>query len=101
MFLTRRLHNPDVLAQEKIPGGKLVCVEVEADGATVARLRITGDFFLHPEEAIGRLEGSLSGIRLEISEAEAESILAQALGDAQLIGVSCHDLARLFRKAVG
>ena len=88
-------------AEEKIPGGKLVCVEVTASGGNVGSLRITGDFFLHPEDAIARLESALVGGPLTISEADAESKLASALGNAQLIGVSCQDIARLFRRAVG
>jgi lipoate---protein ligase len=90
-----------VKAEEKIPGGKLVCVEVEAEGGKAARIRITGDFFLHPEDAISKLESALAGEPLSIGEAGAESKLVAALGNAQLIGVSCSDLARLFRRAVG
>jgi lipoate-protein ligase A len=88
-------------AEEKISGGKLVCVEVIASGGTIGSLRITGDFFLHPEEAISKLESALADEPLSIGEAEAESKLNAALGNAQLIGVSCKDLARLFRRAVG
>ena len=90
-----------VKAEEKISGGKLICVEVLQDGGAISRLRITGDFFLHPEEAIERLENALAGRPLRISEAEAESLLKEALGEAQLIGASCHDIARLARKAIG
>ncbi len=89
-----------VKAEEKIAGGKLVCVEVVAEEDKVAMVRITGDFFLHPEEAIEGLERCLQGSQLSISEAQARKMLEQGLGNAQLIGVSCADLARLFRKAV-
>jgi lipoate---protein ligase len=95
------LRHAVVKAEEKISNGKLVCVEVLAEGGRISRLRITGDFFLHPEEAIGLLEGALSGQPLSIAQIEAESLLISALGDAQLIGASPADLARLIRKAVG
>jgi lipoate-protein ligase A len=86
--------------QEKIPGGKLVCIEVTASGDKVRKLKITGDFFLHPEDAIEKLEGALSGSPLSLGEADAAARFASALGEAVLVGVTPRDLARLFRKAV-
>lgn len=86
--------------QEKVPGGKLVCVEVWAEGGTVSRAKITGDFFLHPEDGIDALESSLAGLSLSADEATVSSRLEKALGDSVLIGADCHDLARIFRKAV-
>jgi lipoate-protein ligase A len=87
--------------EEKIPNGKLVCIEVWPDGAQVARVKITGDFFLHPEESITLLEDSLRGMPLSAGEGEVGAKLGAALRDSQLIGVSIADLARMFRKAVG
>ncbi len=87
--------------EEKIPGGKLVCVEVQAVGGRVSQVRITGDFFLHPEEAIDALENALVNAPLSIPEAEAAERLSAALGGALLIGATCGDLARIFKKAVG
>ncbi|MFH0884094.1 MAG: lipoate protein ligase C-terminal domain-containing protein [Candidatus Micrarchaeota archaeon] len=86
--------------EEKVPGGKLVCVEVWAEGSKVKKVKITGDFFLHPEDAIDPLERALAGSPLSIDEAEVAARFAKALGDAQLIGASCDDLARIFAKAV-
>ena len=86
--------------EEKISGGKLVCVEVSADGETVAKVRISGDFFLHPEEKIAEIERSFEGIPLSSGEAEILARLEAALGAAELVGVSAGDLARMFRKAV-
>ena len=88
-------------SQEKIPGGKLVAIEVWASGGAVSRAKITGDFFLHPEEAIERAEDSLVGIPLPAQETEVAGRLRAALGDAQLLGASPEDFARLFMKAVG
>ncbi|NYZ74367.1 biotin--protein ligase [Candidatus Micrarchaeota archaeon] len=87
-------------AEEKVKGGKLVCIELLAEGSTVASVKITGDFFLHPEDAIDSLERSLMGVDLASGESEIAARLKKALGDSQLIGASPDDLARLFRKAV-
>jgi len=92
-------------AEEKVKGGKLICIEVVPKDGKVAKARITGDFFLHPEDTIDSLERSLEGVDLERArlpggESEMAARLKTALGSSQLIGASPEDLARLFRKAV-
>jgi lipoate-protein ligase A len=92
-----------VKAEEKISGGKLVCVEVWADGdRLVSRVRISGDFFLHPEDAIDALESSLVGLPLGSDPKRIEDAIRDSLGKqgAVFIGVAPSDLARLFIKAV-
>jgi hypothetical protein len=49
----------------KVPGGKLIAAEAEAEGGRIVRVKITGDFFMHPEEAIEELEVSLTGVLRE------------------------------------
>ncbi|MCI0503478.1 hypothetical protein L0Y65_02085 [Candidatus Micrarchaeota archaeon] len=89
-----------MMAQEKISGGKLVCIEAHAAGGKAARVKITGDFFLHPEDRISSLEAALVGVPLDMGEGELETRLQDALGDGILIGATCRDLARIFCKAV-
>jgi lipoate-protein ligase A len=89
-----------VRCEEKIPGGKLIAVEVWASGSVVSRAKITGDFFLHPEEAISRIEAALMGIPLSAPEDEVAARIRAALGGSRLIGASADDFARLFVRAV-
>ena len=51
----------------KVQGGKLIRVECDLHERSnvVMRIIITGDFFLHPEEAIEELESSLLMMRAE------------------------------------
>ena len=89
--------------EEKIAGGKLVCIEVwSADSSTADAVRISGDFFLHPEDSIRDIEDSLVGLPLSSDESAIESTIAKSLQkrDASLVGVSAKDLARLFARAV-
>ncbi len=86
--------------EEKVPGGKLVCLELWQEGGRITRALISGDFFLHPEERISDLESSLAGLPLSASEGEIASRLKAALGGALLIGFSPEDIARMFRRAV-
>ena len=86
--------------EEKVPEGKLVCFSVEAENGSVTEVKITGDFFLHPEETIEKIEHSLEGIPLDIDESEVASRIRTSLEDAQLIGATAEDMARIFKKAV-
>jgi lipoate-protein ligase A len=86
--------------EEKIPGGKMLAVEAELSGPTITNVRITGDFFLHPEEALIKVEGALCGISAESSEAEIAAIAEKSLEGAQLIGASASDIARILKRAV-
>jgi lipoate-protein ligase A len=43
----------------KIPEGKLVKIELEEEDGKIKKIKITGDFFMHPEEMIGTLEKNL------------------------------------------
>lgn len=36
----------------KVPGGKLVVVDVDTDGDTITNVKISGDFFIEPDEAV-------------------------------------------------
>ena len=86
--------------QEKIPNGKLVSVEVWVGDERVEKVRITGDFFLHPEEKIDEIERSLEGLPVSSDDAEVRAKIEAALENAELVGVSAEDLARIFRRAV-
>jgi lipoate-protein ligase A len=86
--------------EEKVPNGKLVCFSVEVEDGRVTSVRITGDFFLHPEDSIEKVEESLRGVPAEIDESDAASRIRDALGSAKLIGATPEDFARIFKKAI-
>ena len=88
-----------MMVQEKVPGGKLVCVEVESSGKRIEKIKITGDFFLHPEDTIEKIERSLLG---KGPDDDLAGLIARILSEnnAQLIGATADDLERLVRKAM-
>jgi lipoate-protein ligase A len=55
--------------------GKLLRIDLEYDANTIQSIRITGDFFLYPEEGIERLQTQLVGAPLEKEK------LAQRIGE--------------------
>lgn len=88
--------------EEKIANGKLVSFEVWAEDGKVTDVRITGDFFLHPEDALHGLEAALKGIPLSTGEAEVAHLISSFLkaANATLIGATAEDFARIFARAV-
>jgi lipoate-protein ligase A len=51
-------------ADYKAPGGKLVRVRLKEEHGLIRSVRITGDFFLVPEESLGTLEKIMEDIPL-------------------------------------
>lgn len=49
----------------KVPNGKLLKVFLEDAGGKITSVKITGDFFMHPEENIEDLEQALIGCELK------------------------------------
>ncbi|NEE28395.1 lipoate--protein ligase family protein, partial [Streptomyces sp. SID7982] len=45
----------------KVPGGKLVVVDLEVAGGALRSVRVAGDFFLEPDEAILAIDAALEG----------------------------------------
>ncbi|MFE1347593.1 biotin/lipoate A/B protein ligase family protein [Streptomyces sp. NPDC058757] len=45
----------------KVPGGKLVVVDLDVVDGALARVRVAGDFFLEPDEAILAVDRALEG----------------------------------------
>jgi lipoate-protein ligase A len=45
----------------KVSGGKLLKVAVLSQGGIIEDIRVTGDFFIYPEEALELLEEKLKG----------------------------------------
>lgn len=81
-------------AQIKVEGGKLVKVQLESEGDRIREVRITGDFFLHPEEMIDDLEKTLKGSKLD-EDALADCVKAFIKKhEAVLLGVAPGDFAK-------
>lgn len=72
---------------------KMVCVDLVFDKTTntIQSIKITGDFFLHPEEAIDLIESEIVGTKLEkdLIKKKLESLLA----GCELYGFSIDSLS--------
>lgn len=68
----------------KVPGGKLLKIFVQAD-EVIQDIKITGDFFIYPEDSIEFIESALKGAPME--EAALTKITAKATKDVELFGL--------------
>jgi len=79
-------------AEYKIPGGKLLAAEVQEKGGKLTRVKLVGDFFMHPEEAIDALEaalrsGHVAAAGLDVVPVEPPVLTAERSGDRLIVRV--------------
>ncbi len=90
-----------MIASQKVREGKLVKVEVECD-EFIRKIKITGDFFLHPEDILEMIEESILGLGKDAGMEEIASRIHEIVeaNDVQMIGVSPESLAQVIREAL-
>lgn len=88
-------------AKQKVKEGKVVKVEIEYT-EVIKNVRITGDFFLHPEDIMEEIEDCIIGLDKTVSEEEIVSCIqkANAGKDVQMIGISPESIALLILEAL-
>jgi len=88
-------------AVEKIKGGKTVSIDVWVENDLIAKVKLTGDFFMHPEEQINVLERVFEGAKVKFDWIELERKLMVAIqdNDIQLVGVGTGSILSVLRKA--
>ena len=85
-------------AEYKVPGGKLIQTEVQVTGNTLTHVKLSGDFFMHPEEAITDLEAALTGVKVDEYPAALDRFFSER--DITLYGVSPADFMHLIALAL-
>ena len=86
-------------ASKKVEGGKLVRAEVESV-KIIKSVKITGDFFLHPENTLDLIEQNLLGTPLEPELIESKIKQTLQENNATLYGVTAKDLADVITEAI-
>ena len=81
--------------------GKMLRLDVTF-GKRIEQLKITGDFFLHPEDTLEKIVEKLTDISLPFQKdklvKQLNLILEQA--GAELIGISAEDIVSVLEEAV-
>jgi len=90
-----------VHGEYKVPGGKLVVVDLEIEDDRIARFRLAGDFFLEPDSALDDIDAAVNGLP---AESDATAIAAAVRGalpeGAQLLGFSPEAVGTAVRRAL-
>lgn len=85
----------------KVPGGKLVTVDLEVEGGRIVDPHLAGDFFLEPDEALDDINSALRGLAADSSAEDISGAVRAGLReDAQLLGVTPEAVGVVVRRAV-
>ncbi|WP_167044102.1 biotin/lipoate A/B protein ligase family protein [Salinibacterium sp. ZJ454] len=85
----------------KVPGGKLVVVDLDVIDGRIANFRLAGDFFLEPDEALEAINAAVNGLPAETESKHIADAIQRALpAEAQLLGFSPDAVATTIRRAL-
>ncbi|TDT32488.1 lipoate-protein ligase A [Naumannella halotolerans] len=86
----------------KVPGGKLVAVDVETVDRRMSRVSLSGDFFLEPDTALEDIDGALTGMSVDAGVDQLAQAINGALDDGvSMIGFNADAVAIAVRRALG
>ncbi|MCF4121796.1 lipoate--protein ligase family protein [Antribacter sp. KLBMP9083] len=85
----------------KVPGGKLVAVDVEVAEGRLADVRVSGDFFLDPDEALEDIGTALEGMPGDSSVVLLAAAVERAVAGATMVGFDADAVAIATRRALG
>ena len=85
----------------KVPGGKMVSVKVDYN-KKILSVSILGDFFLHPEGTVYKIEEGLKGMDAASGKNEFADRIANVLKvqNASLIGADANVISSAIEKAI-
>jgi lipoate-protein ligase A len=91
-----------VRGEYKVPGGKLVAVDVEAVDGRLTSVAVSGDFFLEPDSALEAIDAALVGRPADSSVAALTAVVSGAIGDdVVMVGFTPEAVAIAVRRALG
>jgi len=85
----------------KVIGGKLIRVDVIFEDK-LESVKLTGDFFLHPEDILEEIVKIMEGVKIPFKRDELEQNIGNVLikNNAQLIGASAADIVTCLEEAI-
>ncbi|WP_460800837.1 lipoate--protein ligase family protein [Microbacterium sp. GXF6406] len=85
----------------KVPGGKLVVVDVEVTDGRLSDFRLAGDFFLEPDSALEDINAAVNGLPAETDATTIAKTVRAALPEgAQLLGFTPESVGTAVRRAL-
>lgn len=88
-------------AEYKVPGGKLVVVDLDVDDDVIRQARLSGDFFLEPPETLALINEALLGLSVHSSAEEIAAQVSRNLPrDTEMFGVDPQAIGVVVRRAL-
>ena len=85
----------------KVPGGKLVVVDLEVRDGRIADFHLAGDFFLEPDTALDDIDAAVNGLPVEADVTTIAAAVRAALPEgAQLLGFTPESVGTAVRRAL-
>lgn len=85
----------------KVPGGKLVVVDLDEIDGRIANFQLAGDFFLEPDEALDAINRAVEGLPASSPASKIAEALREALPeDANLLGFTPESVGVAIRRAL-
>ncbi|GGY16482.1 hypothetical protein GCM10008098_04710 [Rhodanobacter panaciterrae] len=85
----------------KMPGGKLVVIDLDVRDGRLANVQLSGDFFLEPDSALHAINAALEGQPEQASEtALADAVLDALPPDVMMYGLSPQAIAVAVSRAL-
>ena len=85
----------------KVPGGKLVVVDLAVVDGRLASVQVSGDFFLEPDSALDTINAALLGLPANADEHQLTDVVDNALGpEVSLYGLTPEGVAIAVRRAL-
>ncbi|MTD15405.1 lipoate--protein ligase family protein [Nakamurella sp. YIM 132087] len=86
----------------KVPGGKLVVADLAVEDDRLTGVRISGDFFLEPDEALEELTAALQGRPADTDADALAAAVRRAIGPGvTMVGFTPESVAIAVRRALG
>lgn len=92
---------PSMHGEYKVPGGKLVVVDLDVVESRLANIRLSGDFFLEPDEALGRMTDALEQLPADAPISTYEDAVEKAVDDAVMVGFDPRSVVLAVLRALG
>ncbi|AZW30879.1 biotin--protein ligase [Bordetella bronchiseptica] len=92
---------PAMHGEYKVPGGKLVVIDLEVAQGRLRQVRLSGDFFLEPPEALEAINRGLDGLPADAgADGIAQAVRAALPAEAELFGFSPEAVAVVVQRAL-
>lgn len=85
----------------KVPGGKLVVVDLDVSEGKIHGFHLAGDFFLEPDEALEAIDRSVNGLDAAAESADIAQAITRGLPEGTtMLGVSASAIAVAIRRSL-